>query len=500
MKIVGFYSGPDKYYEPPPISGVNIIICKINSRKFYFHTVTKVDVNLSTDFFSYSGEKNLEESNVLVSNKGIFVDWLATFPIFYSKRFNIITSYGGLFPKCKIEKKEFSYFLYAGRPLFNKTFFSNVSILQSSEYIKFRKNFTVEKLKNKEVTTSEHVDPKRILHDMSIYLNSKLKQNDKLISSIVIPLSGGNDSRLILSLIKPHFKSKSYAFTYRIGITNTDCQEVSVAQKISKALKIKHQVINLESSSIDYKIWHYFYGPFFQFNGMYYINAIRKIPIIDNSYFVSGIIGDIISGKHENIGNNLDKLLIRSKDGSYAKKSSILTKDFYKSLIGNIENIRKISVNDQEIAVRLKIQQLSFLISVPLHYGADILAPFTKKAIFRHISNLEYKFKNERLWQNNYFSKNKINVNQSKILYFNYTSFKLFASVPFFIRIRFIFINFRYFGISLNNLFFSIFMIFPILALPMFYPAFAKLLSYIGIFNPSLKAEKFFGIYFSEKK
>ena len=258
--------------------------------------------------------------------------------------------------------------------------------------------------------------------------------------------------------------------------------------------------MNVENTTIDYKIWHYFYGPFFQFNGPYYINAIRKNPRIYNSYFYTGLIGDIISGKHENISDNLDKLLIRSRDGSYINKGFIKSKYFYKALNENIKNLRRISFNDQEVAVRLKIQQLSFLISVPLHYGAIVLAPFTRKTIFRNIVSLEYNLKKGRLWQNKYFTENGINISPSRFLYFNYTAFKFLFTIPFLIRIKFLFLNFKFFGFSVNNLFFALVMVFPLIALPMFWPVFAKIANLFGISNPSPRVEKLFGIYFAKKK
>jgi hypothetical protein len=501
MTIVGFYSGPDKYYVPPPFPSVNIFIVYINSRKFFLHTTKKLDGNTASDFYSYTGKKSLNESNVLLSKEGIFVDWLATFPIFYSENLNIISSYGGLFPKCEIETDAFSYFTFSGRPLLHKTFYKNVHILQSDEFIKFHRKFKVHKRPIKSSQFKFFANPAYILGEISTYINSNLSTNKKFSGkAVVIPLSGGNDSRLISSLISGKYKSNCISFTYQIGFSRFDCQEVKLAQKVAKSLDIEHQIFDIKSSSLDYIIWHYLFGPFYQFNGCYYINVMRSIPFLRNSYFLSGIIGDIISGKHENINGDFDKLLLRSKDGSYVNQEQLKRANFYRVFSSFIDSEKSRNLSVQELAVRLKIQQLSFLISVPMHFGATVLSPFTEKKIFKHICNLSIEDKKNRLWQKLYFIKNKINFRSSRFFYINFTSYRLLNSMPIKIRIKLIPLNFMNFGMSPNNLFFSFFMLFPFLSLPLFYPPLARLLNPFGLYNPSLRTEKLISIYFHEKK
>jgi hypothetical protein len=490
MKIVGFYSGPQEFYRPPPFAGINILETQIGGRTFFLHHFSS-EIRERDSVFSFSGDEDLEEPNVVINSHGtIQVDWMATFPVFYSLEDDIVTTYGGLIKPGPIDDLELEVFKYMGRPLCGRTYSKAVRVLRANECLRFAPRLT---LGDGSEPLASYPDDQSVEDEAKVFesLQELILRCSRSGEKLIVPLSGGYDSRLIAVLVKSlGLSEKSEAYTYRIGPTRDSCQEGAVARMVAKVLGIRHNEIVMENFWRERVFWEYLFGDYFQYNGLYYINAVKKIQTIGRSIILSGAIGDAIAGKHEEIGNNWDKLFIRSKDGTSISTSTKRPARFREHVRALIEDDLSSGVPLQEIAVRYKIQQLSFLMSAPMHLGADVVAPFLNRRMFKMICRLSAQRKKKRMWQLAIFEATGVKFEASRLLFLNWASFASFWKISFRHRLSLLSTELKHYRFGLNQFYFSICTFIPIVPLLNCFPLTNKLLLLINIGNPITKIEK----------
>jgi asparagine synthase (glutamine-hydrolysing) len=123
--------------------------------------------------------------------------------------------------------------------------------------------------------------------------------------TIVVPLSGGYDSRLVLALLVKYGYHNLHCFTY--GVKSSF--EVSIAKKIAAKLGVKLEVVEYSDAFVDE---FFCQGEFFEylrfganhvslshvqdFLAVKYLRVNKLVP--DNALFAPGHSGDIFAGTH----------------------------------------------------------------------------------------------------------------------------------------------------------------------------------------------------------
>jgi len=248
--------------------------------------------------------------------------------------------------------------IMSGYTIGNKTIFQGLYSLVAGELVIFSKDLKRVKYFNYcgEIGS----------YDYSYYVQSlsslTIKIFKKMVSQIgnrqiVVPLSAGNDSRLVASILK--YLNVKNVKCYSYGLKGNF--DVKVAQKVAKKLGYEWLLVPLNSKtekkyyvSQDYKRYLKFAETFCSIpyvQGLSSILYLKNIGWIDDdAIFINGNSGDFISGGHI---SSLVNPLIRSNT-TEQKKQTILNKSIEKhfSLWGylktrsNIEIIKNNLWND----------------------------------------------------------------------------------------------------------------------------------------------------------
>lgn len=194
---------------------------------------------------------------------------------------------------------------------------------------------------------------------------------------IVIPLSAGNDSRLVASCLKHLGAQNILCFTYG----NKNSFEVKTAKKIAKKLGYNWVFVPLTHGgerkfyrSQMFKDYLDFADsidsiPYFQ--GLSSLKYLKEKMLIDeDAVFINGNSGDFISGLHINklyefIGNNY----LNKNDLIDVLKEKYIEKHF--SLWGNLKNEENISLINSSIDKAL--EQIGEINSVNVHLAYEKL-------------------------------------------------------------------------------------------------------------------------------
>ncbi|AKD04464.1 hypothetical protein POKO110462_06670 [Pontibacter korlensis] len=235
--------------------------------------------------------------------------------------------------------------------------------------------------------------------------------------NIIIPTSGGFDSRLLNLLVKD--KSRIRSYTYGISSRQSDSEEVVKAKCISDILGTHWEQIELGEFHKYLDYWDELYGISTHAHGMYHVEFYSKIlqrtklgmPLL------SGIIGDAWSGnvKIPSINSPDDlKWLGYSHGVSATSKASIfrttakLKEAYFEEKRQNLtdSNFRIVE------AMRFKMVLLSYLIRVPNSLGFKAWSPFLDISIATQMLNLPAHRKQDRIWQRDFFKKHSLNLEE----------------------------------------------------------------------------------------
>lgn len=345
-------------------------------------------------------------------------DWLGSSPIFYnevtgkvSDNVNDVIDFDNI----KFHPEGLNNYLHFGYSVFEQTPIKNIKFLRhSSKLILFEDaKIKIEYLDDQidKLIDSESSE-KTVLE---LLKNSIQSWEAKSKGPIIIPTSGGFDSRLLNLLIKD--KSRIQSFTFGTSDKQSSSFEVVNAKAIAKRLNTNWKQIEIKNQENYIDDWFDIYGTSTHAHGMYQMEFYDKISkIIGNGYpLLSGIIGDAWAGS-VNIDNIDDYTAVDLLGYSHG-----LHADSSQSKLKSNDELKKKYFEDKKIllkkekyrvieSMRFKMTLLSYLIKIPAHYKFRAWSPFLDMNIALSMLNLPSDRKNNRQWQRDLFKKNNLDL------------------------------------------------------------------------------------------
>lgn len=338
-------------------------------------------------------------------------DWLASKPVFYNQKTGLVSNNINDvidFANFEFHPEGLNNYLDFGYSVFEQTPIKDVKFLRHAAKLTIHdsKKIEVEYLDDPIedwVGRESHEDD--VLH----LLQKSIQNWEKSVEGeIIIPTSGGYDSRILNYFIKD--KSRIRAFTYGVSENQHHSFEVIFAKKLTEILQIRWEQIPLGNYHQYFNDWDDLFGISTHAHGMYHIEFYRKIlsQVNGNNPFLSGIIGDAWAG-------SINKILLESpKELFKLGYSHGMRADFRKSKLKSdyalreefwAENRDKINSDFYQIffIVRFKIILLSYLISLPQYFGFKVWSPFLEPEIALSMVTLPSSLRNRRIWQKTFF-------------------------------------------------------------------------------------------------
>lgn len=354
----------------------------------------------------------------------IGADRTRTFPIFYAEIKNdFYISDNTYFFKNKLHLKQIDRlsqeeFLLTGYVTGEYTLLKNVYQLQAGQYLVAGKGIKKEYYFTYAAYTATHktydVLKKELLHAFEEVFGRLIASVDN--RTIVIPLSGGYDSRLVAVMLKRLGYENVICFTYG----RYDSFEVAISKKVAE--KLGYQSIYVEyyddlfdrfvddDRYIKYSKFAANHTSVFLLQDYFAVKYIYDKELIpEDSIIVPGHTGDFISGAHIPKG-------LRDKRGKSRIINEILKRHYSLKKIVNAEEIRaKISQQLNEGFAHscfedweLKERQAKFIVNANRTYeifGYEHRIPLWDNAVIDFFKHLDIKYKLNKKFYNTVLEK-----------------------------------------------------------------------------------------------
>jgi len=356
------------------------------------------------------------------------VDHIRSHPLFFAKdEFNFYISDSAEWVRNQVKDLEMDpiakeEFQLAGYVTGNDTLYPNVKQLQAGEFLVFKNNG----YEIKEYYSFDHLEPK--YYDQKDLKDQLEDAADKAIMNlinyakgrqIVVPLSGGYDSRLIVTLLKKFKYNNIITFTY--GVNGS--KEATYSKLVADSLGLDWYFIEYSES-----IWNEWAQDEDNIEYQSYCSNLSSIPHLqdciavkklknkgilnDNAIFVPGHSGDMLAGSHipDYIHENYKK--IYSKDNlikhlfekhySLKKKSDIQAGEYMKKIseiIGSKDYYDAYEFSNQCEKFNWKNRQSKFICnSVRLYefYNYSWWMPLWDKEMVKFFEELPLELRNHK--------------------------------------------------------------------------------------------------------
>jgi hypothetical protein len=345
-------------------------------------------------------------------------DWLGSRPIFYntqtlkvSNNINDVIDYKNI----ELHPEGFNNYLDFGYSVFEQTPVKNVKFMRYASVLRIYNDhsYEVEYLPDPVDSWFGKVTGEA---DVLNLLQSKIAQwENRIAGEIVLPLSGGFDSRLLASMIAN--KSRLRCFTYGISPEQHDSYEVIRAKKIADLLHLDWKQIELGGFNNYIDDWNALFGVSTHTHGMYHIEFYTKMleAYTGGKNFLSGIFGDVWAGniKKQAIHSPLDVIKLGYTHGLNASsKYSLLPHDT--QLLQSFYDINRDKLQHEFYqiitTIRLKIILISYLVTIPESFGFSVFAPYLDMETALSMLCLPAGRRRNRAWQSDYFKKCGLDV------------------------------------------------------------------------------------------
>jgi len=345
-------------------------------------------------------------------NTSYETDWLGSEPIYYNERTGAVSRqiHEVIDPtRIELHPEGFNNYLAFGYSVFGQTPLCDVKYLpHSSRLQKTATGITITTLPDVANThlgtqTSEAEALERFAQAVSAW-------EHRYVGEIVLPLSGGFDSRLLNHFITD--KQRVRAFTYGTSERPHWSFEVINAHQIATALNEPWERIALTDFFSRMSDWEKLYGPATHAHGMYQLEFFTHIKnrVSPGAQVLSGIIGDAWAGsvKIPDITSPETLTPLGYSHGMHADaEASLLVSE--PSLRHTYFSLHRDRLRDPRWRViesmRFKMILLSYLLAVPRSLGLPTWSPFIIPEVALGMLTIDPKRRVNRQWQRDFFSK-----------------------------------------------------------------------------------------------
>jgi len=341
-------------------------------------------------------------------------NWIGASPKFFSSSNNEV--FGSHLANMNgKEKDKLGLFLYlkAGYCVFGRTPYRDVRFLRANQTLAGPKildtNYGfLEKL--------AYQDTSKV--DTALELISKWVQEMEKSTEgkIIVPLSGGLDSRLLLSMIQD--RSRIEAFTYGQSWNESKSNEVKRAEALSKKMGFNWRHIVLKGYSRFTPAWIETRGASSHAHGMYQMEFYSQIEklVPKNSVVLSGIIGDALAGSLSKVSISEPEDLWKLTLSHQINASSVISCMESEDLCQEVDKFLTLEFESYEslfyskrvtdlLTLQNKNMLLRYLLEIPELFGLESRSPFLDENIGTGLLCLEENEREDRKWQKEYLKK-----------------------------------------------------------------------------------------------
>ncbi len=341
-------------------------------------------------------------------------DWLGSVPCYYDEVSKEVASHWGMLDLRSRECDPIgSYTLkkYSFIPT-SRTLKYGVRRMLSNEILVWRPNYVACSTKASRL----NCDPSIQTIDVVERVAARLKIDGVDESSVIIPLSGGYDSRFLASIVKEKFGSAFKSFTYSLLGSDGDCFESKVSRVVAQKLGAPWRSFDLTGFARYEQIIIDLNGGFSHVNGDYYeMFAEQVVETLrpssgEETLLLSGIVGDAWCGKTlipYHAGLRAKNVLLNHGISTYGWLINASEKEISNQAEKELDEFfrKRIFSNETVLLelVRAKIALLSFLCYSFERRGVRCSAPFLDKHVVEAVLSLDPKRRLNRKWQDEYF-------------------------------------------------------------------------------------------------
>jgi hypothetical protein len=355
-------------------------------------------------------------------------DWLGLNIIFYNE--NTLKYSTNINDVIDFNQFEWDYealynYLDWGYCILGKTPIKGVKFLQANEYLLKEDNQKRFILKKKEWDAEFIFNAPAIKFkpdEVIEMIREDVKSWERFTQgTIVLPLSGGFDSRLLASMVTQ--KERIKCFSYGSTFVQSKDREVLYAQKVAHQLNLQWKYLELNHFHCYLNDWYNAYGISTFAGGLYHYEFYEKIKLqgVQSGHLLSGIVGDAWAGKFvKPILSPKDIAYLKLTHGyyvekkfftfKYKKENEYIHEYFEKNrLAWELPSFRLIEL------IRHKMIFLNYLFRTPYQFNLIPYSPYVKSSIALAMISIDEKLRLNRYWQKEYFKKCNLDVeNQVK--------------------------------------------------------------------------------------
>jgi len=353
-------------------------------------------------------------------------DWLASTPVFYNLQTgSASTNIHEVMPPyrdLRFHPEGFYNFLDFGYSVYGQTPVENVKFLSpGSRLIRDAKgHLLVEQLADPVERWWEYRISEADVIDL---IRERVQDWEAALPSdreIVLPLSGGFDSRLLLWCLAD--KSRVRAYTYGLSEDQDRSIEVVHARALAERFGVRWERIPLGEFHRHFADWDAAYGISTHAHGMYHFEFYTKIRkrLKGQQAFLSGIFGDVWAGSilAQSIEREHQLVQLGYTHGLRADPARLLLpvqhylrEKFWKEQHDRLKN----PCLQMVTTIRLKIMLISYLMRVPRLFDFEPWTPFLDIDIAMAMVNLPPGRRANRQWQRDFFTKVGLDLENRKL-------------------------------------------------------------------------------------
>lgn len=345
-------------------------------------------------------------------------DWLSSDPVFYNQKTGAVSrSINDVidFPNLEFDPEGLSNYLAFGYSVFEQTPIKHVKFLRHSSKLTVEAagGLSLERLDD----PAEALPAERAREDdVMELLRSKVEAwESRAQGPIVIPTSGGYDSRLLNILIKD--KSRIRSFTYGLSDRQVDHFEVVRAKRLSEAIGTDWRWIPLGDFHNYLTDWDRLFGPSTHAHGMYQMEFYDKIRSLvpANSFVLSGINGSAWAGelRPRTLREPRDVIALGYSHGLCADAGQCVLRHSGELWLQYWEEQREKLADPLYYLislVRMKAILLCYLKRVPTSLGFRVWAPFQDIEVASAMLTLPPDRRLDRAWQRDLFRRHGLDL------------------------------------------------------------------------------------------